>query len=141
MFRLYSKNCSYALKALSALPLDAINGSFTATWLCQKADVPESFTRKALQTLSQAGYLRTVTGPKGGYTFIKHPKDISILELIKVLEGEDVYDECILGLHTCNDDMPCPMHHTWKGMKARMQKTLGNKTLAHLIKANMNFQQ
>jgi Rrf2 family protein len=134
MFKLYSQKCAYVLQALSSIPLKKANETFTATSLCQQADVPESITRKALQTLSQAGYLETVTGPTGGYKFKKAPKNITVLEIISVIEGKDSYDQCIMGLAQCHEQNPCPMHTMWMQMKGCMFKTLEGMTLEHLLK-------
>lgn len=133
MFRLYSKGCAHALKALSAIPAAEAQKTFTASRLCRKAGVPESFTRKTLQLLSQAGYLRTVTGPKGGYSFKVPPKKISLLKLIEVIEGKDNFQECILGLAACNDRQSCSLHKSWTQMRAQLKKSLKGKTLEDLM--------
>lgn len=134
MFRLYSQKCAYVLKALSTVPLKKSKETFTAAALCQQANVPESITRKALQALSQAGYLETVTGPTGGYKFKKSPKSISLLEIITVIEKKDSYDHCIMGLPQCDEQSPCPMHTMWMNMKACLFTTLKGMTVEDLLK-------
>lgn len=35
----------------------------------------------------------------------------SILDIIIELEGEDIFEKCILRFEACNSDKPCPIHH------------------------------
>lgn len=133
MFRLYSKECLYALHALSCLPLEE-GANIRAQDLCDRSDAPLAFTRKTLQSLAKKGYLKAVSGPKGGYKLLKNPEDISLLELVKSIDGEDVFDRCVMGFDCCHDQQPCPIHPTWKKVKKVIYKELGQQTLHSLIK-------
>ncbi len=135
MFKLYSKGCEYALRALTALPSDAFDEPFLAKDLCRKAGVPESSTRKVFQKLAREGILSAVTGPGGGYKLARHPKDISLLSIVTAVEGDDVFQKCILGFRACSDRNPCPVHESWKKLRAGMTKELDHKNLAQLMRA------
>ncbi|MCA9393978.1 MAG: Rrf2 family transcriptional regulator [Candidatus Omnitrophica bacterium] len=134
MFRLYSKGCEYALRALTGIPLDRVEDKISAIDLCAAAGIPEPFTRKALQVLSQTGFLKAVPGPGGGYRLTRHPKEITLLEIVLAVDGKDTFDGCLMGLAQCNDRKPCPVHETWKGVKGQLLKKLERKTLYELMK-------
>ncbi|MDA9101408.1 Rrf2 family transcriptional regulator, partial [Omnitrophica bacterium] len=107
MFKLYSKGCQYTLHALSRIPVKEPGQKLTARTLCKVAGIPESFTRKMLQSLSQSGFLKAVPGPGGGYVLAKDPKKVSILDIIQAVDGKDAFDRCVMGLPACGDFQPC----------------------------------
>ena len=133
MLRLYSKACEYAIAALSNLSEEEAKSKFTVKMLCCQPHIRESYTRKAFQQLSQKGILKAITGPGGGYQLAQKINQITLAKIIKCIDGEDCFDQCVLGLSQCNDHNSCPMHETWKPLKQKMMKILTNVTLKDLI--------
>ena len=133
MFQLYSKGCEYAIRAFTCVVPSGDQTRFSAREVCKAADIPEPFTRKVLQSLVQAGFLTATRGPQGGYVLTRPPEEVSILEIIKAVDGEDTFDGCILGLAECDIEHPCPLHHLWSDAKQRLQERLQNITMKQLI--------
>jgi Rrf2 family transcriptional regulator, iron-sulfur cluster assembly transcription factor len=133
MFCLYSKRCEYTIRALTCVLNDAKRRGFLVKDICRRAKVPEPYTRKAFQKLVQSGFLKALRGPGGGYRLSRDPGKISILELIKAVDGEDMFEQCVLGLSRCGDADPCPIHETWKNVKSKVIEELGTKTLKQLM--------
>ena len=67
MFRLYSKGCEYAIRAMLHMVPGEEPQWFQAKMVCKKAGIPESFTRKIFQALVGGGFLNASRGPGGGY--------------------------------------------------------------------------
>lgn len=133
MFRLYSKGCEYAIRALIHMAPDGDITRFQAKKVCEKAGIPESFTRKIFQSLVNGGFLHAVRGPGGGYALTQAPEDITLFEVILAVDGPDTFSGCILGLKQCDADQPCPLHQTWSEGKKNLLETLESKTLADMI--------
>lgn len=51
-------------------------------------DLPEAYLAKHLQRLSGAGLVTARRGPGGGYALSRPPNEISLLELVRAVEGE-----------------------------------------------------
>lgn len=132
MFRLYSKRCEYALRALLHVLTAGDSARFQAKEVCAGAGIPESYSRKVFQALAQGGFLNTARGPGGGYTLSRRPEDISLLEVIQTVDGEHTFDHCIMGLPQCDDSKPCPVHEVWSRTLAQMLEQLGSRTLKDL---------
>ncbi|MBI2422722.1 MAG: Rrf2 family transcriptional regulator [Candidatus Hydrogenedentes bacterium] len=132
MFKLYSKGCQYALRALTFVIAEKSKDRFLAKDICEKAEIPEYFTRKVLQSLVQGGFLEAHRGPGGGYSLTREPAEITLLEVIKAVEGDDTFDHCILGFAECGRGNPCPLHHIWVDSKKALLENLSNTTLAQL---------
>ena len=78
----------YAVKALAEL---ARRGSATPVPIGEIAkarDIPVQFLEGLFATLRRAGVLQSQRGVKGGYTFARPPAEITVLEVVELLEGE-----------------------------------------------------
>lgn len=133
MFKIYSKGCEYAISALTQISLKDSGQSFLAADICRKANLPEHSTRKALQLLVWGGLLESVSGPGGGYKLSRDPRNISLLDIIKSIDGENVFDHCVMGLSECGSKNPCPVHNTWIRVKGKMLAEMQQKSLYELM--------
>lgn len=129
MFKLYSKGCQYALRALAFVVTDRGSDRFQISEVCEKVGIPESFTRKVFQDLVQAGFVHAHRGPGGGYSLAEPPDKISLLDVILAVDGPDTFNHCILGFSECSKTHPCPIHHRWAEAKAQLLEQLKQDTL------------
>lgn len=56
--------------------------------------VPKEYLSKAMQTLSQAGIVKTTLGPRGGYRLLKAPNEVTMLEIVEAVEGKKSTFKC-----------------------------------------------
>ena len=135
MFRLYSKGCEYALRALTYAARQNEDARFRASDVCKQTGVPESSSRKIIQALVQGGFLRAVRGPDGGYVLSRNPDRITLLDVIRAVDWNDMFDRCVLRLPVCGTKQPCPLHETRLSAKQRLIEQLERKTLQELAEA------
>ncbi len=76
----------YALKALAELGRSG-EGPVPIGELARRRDIPVQFLEQLFATLRRAGLLRSQRGVKGGYTFARPPADITVLEVVELLDG------------------------------------------------------
>ena len=77
----------YALSALTELVRMGGSGPVPIGELARRRDVPVQFLEQLFATLRRAGLLRSQRGVKGGYSFAREPSDITVLELVELLDG------------------------------------------------------
>ena len=131
MFKLYSKRCEQAIRVLIAGKLcmdDSSLQAFQAPEVSEKAEISIDLARKALYELSQAGVLRSLRGPDGGYVFETPIDELTLLDIVHAIDGDDAYDSCVLGLPECSDKNPCPIHKRWIRAKAQLLAELEKTT-------------
>ncbi len=87
-------------------------------------DIPRNFLSHILATLVRHDVLKSKSGPAGGYTLGRPASEITLLEVIEIIEGPVGVDECILGGGTCDWTGPCPLHHAWAEAKASLANHL-----------------
>ena len=77
----------YALKALTELARGGDAGPVPIGELARRRDVPVQFLEQLFATLRRAGVLRSQRGVKGGYSLARPPAEITVLEVVELLDG------------------------------------------------------
>ncbi|HZU59984.1 MAG TPA: Rrf2 family transcriptional regulator [Solirubrobacteraceae bacterium] len=77
----------YALSALVELYRYGGRAPVPLAELARRRDIPPQFLEQLFAALRRAGLLRSQRGVKGGYSFARPPEDISVLELVELLDG------------------------------------------------------
>ena len=77
----------YALKALTELGRSSGDAPVPIGELARRRDVPVQFLEQLFATLRRAGLLRSQRGVKGGYSFAREPTQITVLEVVELLDG------------------------------------------------------
>lgn len=128
MTHLYSRGIEYALRCLQLM---AQNPAIprTVVELCEEAQLPEHFTRKMLQPLVRAGYLKSNRGPGGGFVFAVPPEEITLKNVVEGIEGKSRKKYCLLG-----GTAPPPLQDRWSEIWELSEKLLETTTVADLIK-------
>ncbi len=76
----------YALQALAELGRSG-DGPVPIGELARRRAIPVQFLEQLFATLRRAGMLKSQRGVKGGYTFARPPADITVLEIVELLDG------------------------------------------------------
>ena len=76
----------YALKALAELGRSG-PGPVPIGELARRRDIPVQFLEQLFAALRRAGLLNSQRGVKGGYTFARPPNEITVLEVVELLDG------------------------------------------------------
>ena len=77
----------YALRALAELGRSAATGPVPIGELARRRDIPVQFLEQLFAVLRRAGVLRSQRGVKGGYSFARPPGEITVLEIVELLDG------------------------------------------------------
>ena len=77
----------YALSALVELHHQGDRGPVPIAELARRRDIPVQFLEQLFATLRRAGVLRSQRGVKGGYSFARPAGEITVLELVELLDG------------------------------------------------------
>jgi Rrf2 family protein len=78
----------YAVRALSELARRGDAVPVPIGDLARARDIPVQFLEGLFATLRRAGILQSQRGVKGGYSFARPPSDVTIMEVVDLLEGE-----------------------------------------------------
>lgn len=89
----------------------------------QKENISEKYLGQIVIPLKSAGLLESIRGAQGGYELTRAPREISVAEIVEVLEGNltpvDIDDTM-----DCNQGNICATSEVWKKLNTAIEETL-----------------
>lgn len=129
---IFSSSTEYAIRGLSELVCRGVDGPLMLDELVAGTDLPRDFLAKVFQKLVHGGILRSAKGRGGGFMLARPAHEITMMSIVEAIDGAQTFDECVVGLEKCNDQMPCPQHDLYKPIRQRLKDYLTTTTLADL---------
>lgn len=133
MFRL-SKTTDYGIVLLAELAQDPSAEPRNARELAQCSDLPVPMVSKVLKALAREGLLVSQRGSKGGYRLAREPEELTVSEMIRVLEGPVALTDCAIGPALCEHETMCAVREPWQLISRVVEQALANVTLADLVR-------
>ena len=135
---LYSRTCQHALRAmerLAAAERGRPGALSSLAALAGQIGVSPAALAQIVARLRRAGLLTARRGPSGGVRLARRATEISVLEVVRAVDGTDLEGRCILGFPACGDETPCPAHPVWKEARAMLEARLESRSLADLARS------
>ena len=77
----------YGLKAIFELSLHVDEGPIPVNMIASKQNIPEQYLEQIFSTLKKSKLVKSVRGAQGGYLLNEEPKNITVGDVLDVLEG------------------------------------------------------
>lgn len=108
----------------------------SALEISESQNISLNYTQQILMKLRQGGLIESERGPKGGFYVPKHPKEITLKEILKISEGDTV--EVICESHPidhklCSKEANCYLKSVWYGLRDIVNDYLDKITLQELV--------
>lgn len=126
-----SQTAEYALRAVVFLA-DHPHSASTVTQIAEATRVPAGYLAKVMQSLSRAGVVRSQRGLNGGFTLARDAADLTVLEVVNVVDPVRRYPECPLGLPNHGKQL-CPLHRRLDDAARALEDAFGRTKLADLL--------
>lgn len=127
---MFSKACEYGIRAMLFIARKSKEGVRVGIREISKAiDSPEPFMAKILQDLSRKDLVLSVKGPNGGFFMDARHLKISLADIVTVIDGDQVFHGCGLGLRACSEKKPCPIHYEFKEIRSKFRSMLQSTPL------------
>jgi len=101
--------------------------------IARRQDISVKYLEQLVIPLRKADYVKSVRGPKGGYMLAKHPKEITVGEIVTVLEGGVNLSDCIENPDLCEKSTDCLTRGLWEEATKAVYDTLNSVTLSEMI--------
>ena len=123
----------YALKAVFEIAISDNTSPLPLSVISERTDLSELYLEQIFSVLKKKGIVKSLRGSQGGYFLTKEPKDISVGEIIKALEGELSPSKCVEDDGYCNMLDRCPTYMIWDNIKKAIDDVVDNTTVADMI--------
>jgi Rrf2 family protein len=137
MSTIFSRQCEYALQAVSYLALHPQGTFVSIKELTQRLKIPYHFLGKILQELAQKELLVSQKGHKGGFALAASPEKLTLYTIIEAIDGTEFKQRCAMGFSECSNKSPCALHHQWEKSRNEIIELLAGTnitTIARTIK-------
>ncbi len=118
---MFSKTCEYAIRAVIFIAQQSKNGERVGIKdIAKGIDSPGHFIAKILQELSRKGMIQSAKGPNGGFYMDNQALKRSLADIVRTIDGDQLFQGCALGLKQCSEAYPCPVHHEFKSIRKQL---------------------
>jgi len=132
----------HACVLLAVLPADA---ALPAARLAEYHGVPSAYLAKHLQALARAEVLETVKGPRGGYRLSRPPAEITVLDVVEAIDGDEPAFRCTeirrrgpSAVPAREYRLPCGVHRVFTRADEAWRAELTATTIADLTVGVVN---
>ncbi|MHC4394249.1 MAG: RrF2 family transcriptional regulator [Planctomycetota bacterium] len=126
-----SKATAYSLHALMYMVRHITQLPATTNTIAKAEGIPPGYLAKIFQQLVKAGFVKSVRSRGRGYVFAKSPEEINLLELFELIEGESLFDDCLLRHCECGGTPKnCCIFAKWVSATKKIKQLLSETSLA-----------
>jgi Rrf2 family protein len=102
----------------------------------KKEHLPLAYLEQLAAHLRRGGLVESTRGVRGGYRLTRSPAAISVLDVVRVVEGEVAPVECVAHDYvpgTCIREDDCASQSLWRRLKQSIDAVLSQTTLSELV--------
>ena len=128
----------YGVAAIYDLAMHAGQGPVSLRSVAQRQMISEHYLEQLMSTLRKAGYVKSIRGAQGVYLLTKDPSNISVGDIIRVMEGPIALVDCLLpnpeDKDCCERVGICVTRGVWAKVCDSISNVLDSITLADLCR-------
>lgn len=96
--------------------------------IAKRQDIPQNYLEQILLMLKKGGFVQSKKGPNGGYALTRSPKDISLGDIVRFIEGPIYPISCVdpEAPKTCKEVGKCSFYGIWKEVRESIAKIVDN---------------
>ena len=135
---LISSKSEYGLRALMDIAINDDGSPVTRSDVAKRQQIPLPYLTQVLRSLVNGGLLKSNRGPAGGYSLSKDPGEISVLDVVTLLQGPVAPTGCAGAgaAGECQRLDGCGLVGVWSELKSSSENVLGQTTLRDILSGN-----
>jgi len=140
-YMMFSNSSKYAIKGVLYLALNSDKDhKIMVRDIFEVVHVQEAYLAKLLQELSRHGIVSSTRGPKGGFYLSNENRKRTLMDIVKVIDGEKRVNSCVMGIRNCDMNNPCVLHKLVGSNKSKFIKVLEKTTILDLVEGRQNIE-
>jgi len=128
-----STRSRYGVRLILDLALHADEGPVRLGSVAQRQGIGIKYLEQIIISLKKADYVTSVRGPKGGHLLAKSPEEITVGEIVGLLEGGLKLTRCTQYPEVCVRSGSCVTRILWKEATEAIREKLDAITFRDLI--------
>ena len=131
----------YTMRAMLDLAVHYGEGPILLKDIAERQQISAGYLEHLILRLKAAGLVGSTRGAGGGFTLVKIPSQIRLIDVIAVSEGSIAPAECVLSPETCSRSPSCIARDVWLELKNAMDRVLESMTLEDLVERQRGKEQ
>ena len=123
----------YVIRAMIDLAIFSNDGPVLVKDIAQRQGMSARYLEQLLLAPKAAGMIRSTRGANGGFTLAKSPSEITLREIVQIMEGSISPTECADEPGICPSSSSCVTHEIWVRIKKATDEILESTTLQDLV--------
>lgn len=124
----------YALRLMIDIAIHDNGEPIRIKDISKRQEVSEKYLEQIIAILNKAGFVRSIRGPKGGYTLTKKPEEYTAGMILRLTEGSLAPVSCLeLEENDCPRQEQCATLELYKRLDAAIHQVVDTVTLADLV--------
>ena len=128
-----STRSRYGTRALIDIAINANGKPVLLRDVARRQAISTMYLEHLITPLISAGIIRTTRGAKGGVWLARDPREVKLIEVIRLLEGSMAPVECVDDPKYCSRCDSCVTRDVWVDLKRAMTEVLDSTTLGDLV--------
>ncbi len=130
-----SNTTKYAVRATIYIAQKSLNNEkIGIKKITDELDIPAPFLGKILQNLVKKKILLSAKGPNGGFSLGREASEISLLDIMEVIDGLDYFNTCLIGIKSCTSGgKVCPTHDKYGPIRKQLFELFKTETVEALV--------
>jgi Rrf2 family protein len=104
--------------------------------IARQEEISEKYLSLIIMPLRGIGLVNSVRGAYGGYNLAKDPSQITLKEIVDILEGDCSLVDCVKDPSSCPRVSTCVSHDVWAAIGGKISETLSSITLDMMVRLN-----
>ncbi len=131
-----SAKTRYASRILYCMARHGVSTPVSSSWLSTQTGITSQFIEQIMKQLRSAGITNSIRGARGGHILVKDTKDITIGNIINIMEGGIELSNCLVGKESCDRCRKCAMYEVWAELNKNFSTTLDSITIADVVNSS-----
>ena len=128
-----STRSRYGLRLMFELALGYGAGAVQLQDIAKNQNISEKYLSKLMIQLKRANLVNSIRGAHGGYILQREPSTITVLDIVKVMEGDLSIVDCTSETSDCCRAVDCPSKSVWCGLSNVINNYLEGIKLSKLV--------
>ena len=127
----------YVLRMMIDIAMNQNEGPVSVRDIARRQSLSDKYLEQIITQANKAGLLKSIRGAGGGYQLSRPAKDISVGEILRVMEGSLSPVECVRERveepAPCQNAGECATYELWRDIKTAVDQVIDNRSLQDMI--------
>jgi Rrf2 family protein len=124
----------YGMRLMLELASNYGQGPLSMSAISRRQDIPVKYLEQLIIPLKKQGLIDSVRGPKGGHMLTRAPSEISVWEVVNLLETRVLLLDCLSDPEVCDHVEECLIRPVWGKAYEAMKRIFEDTTLEDILR-------